>query len=302
MKLLFLGAGGVGGYFGGRLAEAGADVTFLVRPPRAETLQREGLKISSPHGDVQIAVKTVTKDTLEGEFDLIALAPKAYDLNDAIDSITPAVGPNSRVLPLLNGLSHIDTLDARFGRERVVGGVAHIAAQLAEDGSIKQLTRLHSLTAGGRDPATHGVASEFIALCRQAKFDSVLSQDIVGTLWEKWTFLASLAAITTLMQGSIGQIIETSSGERLVRALYAECLAIAAACGTPIPTAARETAVDTLTKRGSPFTASMLRDLQSGLRTEHDHVLGDMLRRGRANQIEAPILEAAYCHMQVVSR
>lgn len=302
MKLLFLGAGGVGGYFGGRLAEAGADVTFLVRPPRAEILQREGLKISSPHGDVQIAVKTVTRDKLEADFDLIALAPKAYDLDDAIESIAPAVGPRSSVLPLLNGLSHIDTLDARFGRDRVVGGVAHIAAQLAENGSIKQLTRLHSLTAGGRDPETHAVATAFIALCERAKFDSALSQNIVGTLWEKWTFLAALAAITTLMQGSIGQIMETVSGERLVRALYAECLAIAAACGTPISAAAREAALDTLTKRGSPFTASMLRDLQSGLRTEHDHVLGDMLRRGRSHQIETPILEAAYCHMQVVSR
>lgn len=302
MRLLFLGAGGVGGYFGGRLVEAGADVSFLVRPPRADALRRDGLRITSPHGDLQLPVNAVTADKLDDAYDLVVLAPKAYDLESAVGAIAPAIGPNTYVMPLLNGLAHMDVLDARFGAQRVVAGVAHIAAQLAEDGSVKQLTRLHSLTAGGRDEPTHSVAARFIELCKTAKFDAILSQNILGTLWEKWTFLASLAGITTLMQGSIGEIMETHSGEQLVRQLYAECLAIAQACGAPVAESARSAALDTLTKRGSPFTASMLRDLQSGGRTEHDHVLGDMLNRGRQHGLEAPLLAAAYCHMQVASR
>ena len=132
-KLLFLGADGVGGYFGARLIEAGVDVSFLVRPARASMLEAHGLRIGSPHGDLELQVRCVTRETVEPEYDLVLLSPKAYDLTDALDAIAPAMGPDAFVLPLLNGLAHIDVLDACFGADRVIGGVAHIVATLAAD-------------------------------------------------------------------------------------------------------------------------------------------------------------------------
>ena len=301
-KLLFLGAGGVGGYFGARLIEAGVDVSFLVRPARAAVLRQHGLRILSPHGDLQLPVRCVTHDTVEPEYDLVLMAPKAYDLDDALDTVAPAVGPHTLVMPFLNGLGHLEGLDARFGAQRVLGGVAHVAAALDADGSVRQLNPIHVLTAGGRDPATQQAAADFIALCVGARFNAVLSPDIVGALWEKWTFLAALAGITTLAQGSIGQVVATRHGESLVRRMYAEGLAVAARSGHPVGEVAQGKALKMLTEVGSSFTASMLRDLRAGQRTEHDHVLGDLVHRAGQHGVDTPLLAAAHCHLQVVSR
>jgi 2-dehydropantoate 2-reductase len=300
-KLLFLGAGGVGGYFGGRLIEAGVEVSFLVRPARAASLSTQGLHVVSPHGDLTLPVRCVTRDTVKPDYDLVILAPKAYDLDDALDAIAPAIGPDTFVLPLLNGLAHLDALDARFGADRVLGGVAHIVATIAADGSIHQMNPIHTLTAGGRDAATHRVATAFIERCRSAKFDTVLSADIVSALWDKWAFLATLAAATTVTQGSIGQVMDTTHGESLLRRLYAEGLTVAQRSGAVIDEAAQARALSRLTQRGSSITASMLRDLQAGLRTEHDHVLGDLVRRAQQLGVDTPLLALAHCHLQVAA-
>lgn len=300
-KLLFLGAGGVGGYFGARLVEAGVDVSFLVRPARAARLAERGLQVRSPHGDLALPVRCVGRDTVQPEYDLVLLAPKAYDLDDALDSIAPAVGPGTFVMPFLNGLAHMDAIDARFGAHRVLGGVAHVAAVLDADGSVRQLNPVHALTAGGRDATTQQAAADFIALCANAKFDATLSADILATLWEKWTFLATLAGITTLTGGSIGEVMDTTHGDSLVRRLYAEGLAVAERGGQPVPEAAQAKALRVLTQRGSTFTASMLRDLQAGQRTEHDHVLGDLVQRARSRGVDTPLLAVAHCHLQVMA-
>ena len=300
-KLLFLGAGGVGGYFGARLIEAGVDVSFLVRPARAALLAAQGLRIASPHGDLKLQVHCVTRDTVTPDYDLVLLSPKAYDLADALDAIAPAMGPQTFVLPLLNGLAHMDVLDAAFGPDRVIGGVAHIVATLAADGSIQHLNPIHTLTAGGRNAATQQAAAEFIRLCEPATFDAALSPDITTTLWDKWAFLATLAAITTLTQGSIGQVVNTTHGESLLRRVYAEGLAVALRSGALISESAQARALHRLTEHGSTMTASMLRDLQQGLRTEHDHVLGDLVQRAQRHGIDTPLLAMAHCHLQLAA-
>ncbi len=300
-KLLFLGAGGVGGYFGARLIEAGVDVSFLVRPARASLLASQGLRIASPHGDLKLQVHCVTRDTVTPDYDLVLLSPKAYDLADALDAIAPAMGPKTFVLPLLNGVAHIDVLDALFGADRVIGGVAHIVATLAADGSIQHLNPIHTLTAGGRNAATQQAAADFIRLCETATFDAALSSDIISTLWDKWAFLATLAAVTTLTQGSIGQVMDTTHGESLLRRVYAEGLAVAQRSGALISEAAQTRALQRLTERGSTMTASMLRDLQAGLPTEHDHVLGDLVRRAQRQGVDMPLLAMAHCHLQLAA-
>ena len=298
MRLLFLGAGAVGGYFGGRLQQAGADVTFLVRPARAELMAREGLRIRSPLGDATLQVKTVTRDQLKPEYDLVALAPKAYDLDDAIATIAPAIGPDTFLLPFLNGIRHMDLLDERFGRQRVLGGVAAIGSMLDPQGVVVHLNPLQALTAGGRDQVTRKVAADFIAICGKTSFDSVLSDNIEMSLWEKWTFLAALAGATTLIGGSVGDIMATPYGERVLRGFYAETCAVAAASGFPINDGVRAKMTDTLTKRGSPFTASMRRDASTGQRTEHDHVLGDLIVRADGFGQATPLLAAAHSRLQ----
>ncbi len=197
MRILVLGAGGTGGYFGGRLAQAGADVTFLVRPARAALLAERGLRIRSPLGDADLDVATVTGQDLPAlaaarPFDLVLLACKAYDLDSAIESVAPAVGANTAVLPILNGLLHYDALDARFGRERVPGGLCFIGATLGADGEVLHLGRPASITFGLREGnADGGVLARLAAAYAQAGVDHLYAPDIAAAQWIKYSFLAA---------------------------------------------------------------------------------------------------------------
>ena len=304
MRILVLGAGGTGGYFGGRLAQAGADVTFLVRPARAALLAERGLRIRSPLGDADLDVATVTAQDLPAlaaarPFDLVLLACKAYDLDSAIESVAPAVGANTAVLPILNGLLHYDALDARFGRERVPGGLCFIGATLGADGEVLHLGRPASITFGLREGnADGGVLARLAAAYAQAGVDHLYAPDIAAAQWIKYSFLAALAAGTCLMRTSVGTVVAAEGGEAFMAALHAECLAVAAAEGHPVPGDEARTARAGLTRAGSPVTASMLRDLQAGLRVEALQIVGDMVHRAHRAGLQVPRLEAAWVHLQ----
>lgn len=300
MKILILGAGGVGGYFGAKLMRAGADVTFVLRDKRRRLIQEHGLSIETPKESFTVFPSCVTSDELAPDYDLIMLAPKAYDLDDALSSLA---GASSRgaILPFLNGLNHIALLDQRFGKQRVMGGVAHIAAMLTETGAVRQLNELHSLTVGHRHADHEAIAREFMALCADADFDSYYSDSIEQALWDKWVFLATLASMTTLCQGTVGEIVATPYGADLTRKVYGECCAIADRCDFPVKEATRDKALAMLTAFGSAFTASMLRDLKSGQRTEHEHILGEMARRGIEHGVACDLVALAYTHLAVVS-
>ena len=304
MRILVLGAGGTGGYFGGRLAQSGADVTFLVRPARAAQLERHALQIRSPLGDADVPVAHVTAEALkalatEKPFDLVLLSCKAYDLDSALDAIAPAVGSQTTVMPILNGLLHYAALDARFGRERVLGGLCFISAMKGPDGEVLHLGKPASITFGERegDPDSLRVRN-FARLCEQAGLDHLASPDIDQQLWIKYSFLTALAAGTCLMRASVGAIVAGEGGTEFMRALYAECLVVAEAAGQPVPETPQATALATLTQADSPVKASMLRDLEKGQRVEAAHIVGDMLHRARASGIEAPLLNAAWCNLQ----
>ena len=307
MRILVLGAGGTGGYFGGRLAQSGADVTFLVRPARAAQLQRDGLHIRSPLGDAALDVAHTTAEALpalvaKAPFDLVLLSCKAYDLDSAMDAIAPAIGPDATVLPILNGLRHYAALDARFGAERVLGGLCFISAAKGAGGEILHLGHPASITFGERGGDSDSARTQaFAALCARAGIDHLCSPRIARELWSKYSFLAALAAGTCLMRASIGRIVAGDGGAAFMDALHRECLAVAAAAGEPVPDAAAEQARATLTQRGSPLTASMLRDLQAGQAIEGEHVVGDMLRRARDAGIDAPLLATAWVHLQAYS-
>ncbi len=304
MRLLILGAGGTGGYFGGRLAQAGADVSFLVRPARAAALRADGLRITSPLGDARLPVETVTAAELPARvtarpFDLVLLACKAYDLEPAIDAVAPAVGRTTAVLPILNGLLHYETLDARFGRARVLGGLCFISAQLGAGGEILHLGRPASVTYGLREGNTDsGVLARLDAAFGMAGVDHEFAPDIAAAQWIKYSFLAALAAGTCLMRASIGAIVDGEGGAAFMAALHEECLAVAAAEGQPVPGKARDIARAALVQAGSPVKASMLRDLEAGNRVEAAHIVGDMWHRACRHGLHAPLLQAAWVNLQ----
>ncbi|ACL61448.1 2-dehydropantoate 2-reductase [Methylobacterium nodulans] len=301
MRVLVVGAGATGGYFGARLAEAGRDVTFLVRPARAERLAAHGLVVKSPVRDVHIpAPSTVTADRIDGPFDLVLLSCKAYDLDSAVAAVAPAVGPSTMVLPILNGMAHLDLLDARFGMERVLGGSCAIAATLSPAGEIVQMSEMHSLTFGERDGARSARVEAVAALMQGATFTARLSEKVLLEMWEKWVFLATLAGGTCLMRGAVCDIVAAPGGRALMQGLLDECRRIASDAGFPPREKFLETSRAALTAEGSTMTASMLRDIERGAAIEADHIIGDLIRRGRAAAPGAAFrhLDMAYAHLK----
>ena len=296
MRFLVVGAGAVGGYFGGRLLEAGRDVTFLLRPGRAAQLAGTGLVIRSAHGDVALPAPPYRlAGELDEAFDVVVLSCKAQALAAAVEAMAPAVGPASAVLPLLNGMGHLDVLDARFGPARVLGGECLISATLDEEGRVLHLNQAHTLLFGERDGTRSERGEAIAAAFEGARFDGRRSDAIGQEMWEKWVFIASLAGITCLMRASVGEVVAAGGGA-LALALLDECAGIAGAHGFAPRPKAMERFRGMLADPASTMTASMLRDIERGAATEGEHVLGDLLRRAEAGA--APLLGIALAHVR----
>jgi 2-dehydropantoate 2-reductase len=296
VRILIVGAGAIGGYFGARLIAAGRDVTFLVRARRADQLRRDGLVVTSPLGDLHLPTPALTAaETLKEFYDLIIVSSKSYDLENSIGDFAAGVGPDSYVLPLLNGLSHLDVLDARFGAQRVLGGLARISSTLDAEGRIHQLGTFNALAFGPRSRGGQDRIDAIAAALKVPGFEAHLSPDILQEMWEKWVFIAAAAASTCLMRATVGDIVAADARDIPV-GLLEECGAIAAANGFAPREAAVKAGLAVLTAVGSLFTASMLRDIEQGSRIESDHIVGDLLARARKTQ--APLLTTAYAHLR----
>jgi 2-dehydropantoate 2-reductase len=298
MRVLVVGAGALGGYFGGRLLAAGRDVTFLVRPRRAAELAERGLVIESRFGNLRLdKPPTVLADDLRAPFDLVLLSCKAYDLEDAMASFAGGVGPKTAILPLLNGMAHLDALESRFGAQAVLGGVALIGATL-RDGTVVHLNDAHGIIFGERAGGTSARIEAIATTLTNAGFDARLSDAIVVEMWEKWVFLASLAAGSCLMRAPVGAIVAAPGGRELMLGLLDEATAVAKATGGEPRSASLERTRATLTTPKSAFSASMLRDMEGGGRTEADHVIGDLIHRGEGAGLPCPLLRLAYTHLK----
>ncbi len=307
MKVLILGAGAVGGYWGARLAQAGFDVTFLLREKRAETVRRNGLVVKSPKGDFTVPVKVITKGPhgkLEGgPYDVVILACKGYDLPSAMDSIAPAVGAHTTIVPILNGHMHFATLDARFGKEKVAGGLARISGMLGPNGEI-----LHSGASGvsfgergggERDgSAPRQALVELDAACRKSGIDGGLNANINQDLWDKWVMLGSIASMCAAMRGTVGDIMEAEEGAAIMGEILDECCNVAAAEGYRISDKVASGLRAGLTQKGGKAVASILGDIEKGGAVEARQIVGDMLARARRHGIAAPNLRFAYAHLQ----
>jgi 2-dehydropantoate 2-reductase len=285
------------------MLQAGCDITFLVRPRRAAELAAHGLVIKSPNGDVTLKDPPIVQaDTLKDPFDVVLLSCKAYDLDDAMKSFAPAAGPQTSIVPLLNGMHHLDVLDARFGRERVLGGLCAIAVTLNEAREVVHLQPMQSLAFGERDGTMSERVRAIANIFASGKFGSSASANILQDMWEKWVFLATLAASTCLMRTTLGNILAAPGGKDFLLGIFDECRAIAAAEGYPPRAPFVERTLAMLTAEGSPLNASMFRDIKAGQPVEADHVIGDLIARADRAKVPAPRLRVAYTHLKAYEK
>ena len=298
MRILILGAGALGGYFGARLLAAGRDVTLLVRPGTAKLLVENGLQVLSPLGDVYVDRPTIVQaQDIRQPFDLILLSCKSYDLDDAMASIAPAVGRETSILPLLNGLAHLGILEQRFGSERVLGGTSRISATRDADGTIRHLNDYADIYFGARFSATSSRLEAIAAALGGAGFNARLRPNILQDMWEKWSYLAALAGATCLMRGTIGDVVTVDAS--LPIRIYAECRTIAAAEGYPPAQSFIDSQTKLLSDPASALHASMLRDMEAKAPIEAHQIIGDLLDRGLRHSLATPLLETVYAHLRV---
>lgn len=295
MKILILGAGAIGGYLGGRMAEADIDVTLLVRPARQAQLTKDGLRISSVYGDVHTPINTITADELDKPFDVAIMTPKAYDLDSAIAAVTPGVGPDTMVLPILNGIGHMDILNAAFGAENVLGGTVKIAAAREADGSISHKNDWRWLNFGEQ---AGGLSDRVLALrdlLEPAKgLEPVALDNAMQGMWEKFVHLATAAGMTCLMRANAGQIVRSDEGAALFQKFLETTAAVAGKSGYPPSEEFMANYRALFADPQSGYVTSMLRDVEAGNPSEGEYILGLLLRTARKHGIDEPLLTAAY--------
>lgn len=299
MRLLVVGAGSTGGYIGGRLLAAGRDVTFLVRPARAAQLRERGLQIVSPRGAVALAPRLVTAGTITQQYEAILLSVKSFQLDGTLEDMAPAVGPATMILPVLNGMRHMERLAQRFSPVNLVGGTLKVSTTLDDQGRIVHLSGVQELAYGELDGSMTPRIRALDELLQGAGFDARLSLAIRREMWEKWVLLAALGGITCLMRGAIGEVAAAPEGVEFAQRFLGEVVAVVNAVGERPTEAFLAAARQILTTKQSPLTSSMYRDLQGGHPVEAEQIIGDLQRRARQARIATPLIDAARTHLGV---
>lgn len=297
MRTLIVGAGGVGGYFGGRLTQAGAQVTFLVRPERAQLLKTQGLRLTSAYGDWSGDVSVVTHGAPADFHDLVIIACKTNGVGQAIADVQPFVGPKTRVLPLINGISHMARLEEAFP-SAVVGALAHLMVSVSPDGTIVHGNKVHTFRFGSLSDKPDAVLDELAEILRKVPITAEVSPTILAEMWSKFQFIAGFAAVTSALRASAGVIADTDDGISIMEGALGETAAVVAAEGFPVTDEHFSTTLALATEHGSPFTSSMLRDIEAGRVTEAAEIVGDMVKRARSFQIPVPVMRVAWAHLQ----
>jgi 2-dehydropantoate 2-reductase len=302
LNVLVVGAGATGGYFGARLAQAGRDVSFLLRPARAAQVRGGGLRLTGQGPDEVVPVRAVTADQMDHAYDIVLLTVKNQALAAALEDLEPAVGPGTLIVPFQNGMSHLDRLNERFGQPAVLGGVVKVATTLDERGSIVRLAPWASLTIGAQTTAQPVELTEVADVLDVDGYDMAVSADIVTDMWAKWSFIATVGALTCLLRGTIGEIVAVPGGRDVAFAALDETVATSAACGFPVPAADIEATTAMITLAGSPLASSMYRDLTAGLATEVEFILADLADRARAHGVDTPVLRLATAQLRIYER
>ncbi|MDQ4484639.1 2-dehydropantoate 2-reductase [Bacillus cereus] len=299
MRILVLGAGGVGGFFGGRLVEKGEDVTFLVRSKRKKQLEERGLVIRSVNGDFSFQPKLITKEDRTAPFDVILFSTKAYHLNEAIQDLKPFVGESTVIIPLLNGIAHLSLLQKEFGEEKVIGGLCFIETTLNDEGEIVQTSAANRLMFGEMKSQHAEKIKHISKAFAGTKSSFVLSENITQDMWHKYLFITVMSGVTTLMRAPIGPIRESEGGHDFIRNLFEECVQIMRCIGAPVKDDITEEHMKTIDKISYDMKSSMQRDMEKGSSIEGTHLQGYLLDVAKQFSIEAPLLGVVYQNLKV---
>lgn len=298
MKVLILGVGGLGGFFGAHLQKTNCDVTFLVRDKTKTLVSENGIKILSDFGNFKVNPILITKKDLKINYDVVIISCKAYHLDEAIADLKPTQ-KNAIIIPLLNGQAHINKLEKAFKKENVFGGVAHVSSNTKSPGEIKHVGKIKRLSFGSRHEANQDIANEFYQLCRKADFQAVLSDNIDQDIWEKWIFIATIAGATTLFQTSIDNISKKLNGKIFIQNLWNECINISKENGFELTAESKNLYEDLLFKSNVPFKASMLVDMEKKLMTEHEHIFFEFIKLGKKKKLDTSLLEICHLNMSI---
>ena len=298
MKILILGAGAIGGFFGAHLMKSGANVSFLVREKRKDELKKSGINIFSINGELKVNPKLLDKNLSGQHFDVIILTNKSYDLIESIREIKPYVN-KTVIIPLLNGMAHYEILDKEFGKEKIFGGTAYISTAMNNYGSIQQITSRASIKFGLRTQKNINIANEFYEICKETEFECDFSDHIELDLWRKYVLIGATAASTVLFQKPLGEISATTYGKSLIIEIHEECKKIVLSKGYDIGIEATNYNLKLITDKGSLLKASMLRDFESGKKTECEHILGYLIELAERNNLQCDLIKAAHTRIQV---
>ena len=298
MKILILGAGAIGGFFGAHLMKSGANVSFLVREKRKDELKKSGINIFSINGELKVNPKLLDKNLSGQHFDVIILTNKSYDLIESIREIKPYVN-KTVIIPLLNGMAHYEILDKEFGKEKIFGGTAYISTAMNNYGSIQQITSRASIKFGPRTQKNINIANEFYEICKETEFECDFSDHIELDLWRKYVLIGATAASTVLFQKPLGEISATTYGKSLIIEIHEECKKIVLSKGYDIGIEATNYNLKLITDKDSLLKASMLRDFESGKKTECEHILGYLIELAERNNLQCDLIKAAHTRIQV---
>jgi len=300
VKIAVFGTGGVGGYFGGKLAKAGSEVHFIARGRHLEAIRRHGLAIESALGDFTLKPAQATDDPASvGPVDFAIVAVKLYDTDDAAKAMRPLVGHGTTVISLQNGVTANDTLTGAFGRARLIGGSCSIAAVIGRPGVIRHTGTMASMAFGEWDGKRSSRVESLLEACRKAGIDATLADDIDAVIWSKFIFLSAFSGITCTMRLPIGPIRADPETRALHRRAIEEAFAVARRKGIKLP--------DDLVERRMAFTdglpaemyASMYHDLAAGRRLELKWLSGAVVEMGRALGVPTPVQESYWLALKL---
>ncbi|MMZ56877.1 2-dehydropantoate 2-reductase [compost metagenome] len=299
MRFLIVGAGAIGGYFGGRLAQKGEDVTFLVRSQKRKQLEETGLHVKSIHGNFHTPIRMLTSGEPADPFDCIILSVKAYHLQQVQQDIAPYIGENTLLLPLLNGYDHFASLKKAFGERNVLGGLCFIETTLDQEGTIIQTSTRHDIVFGEWEGGISDRTDVLLHHLDKAGFTATLSENIQRDIWQKYIFISSMSGITTLMGTPVGPILATPQARTVYERLVHEIVAIARNYGAPVDEGTEARTLKTMESLHPEMKSSMQRDMEKRLPVETDHLHGALLTLVSPEQGFYPVLEAVYGRLKV---
>jgi 2-dehydropantoate 2-reductase len=294
VRVAVIGAGGVGGYFGGQLARSGVDVTFVARGSHLAALQATGLQVRSVRGDFAVDVRATDDWSSLGALDYVLVTVKSYDTDQVAADLADRVGPQTAVVSLQNGVDNEERLSAVLGGDRVVGGAAYIFATIAEPGVIDHTGGPARLVVGEMRGGTSDRVGALVEAFRRADVDIDESTDVRAVLWSKFSFICAQAGVTSASRLPIGEILAAPSGRELFRTISAEVCAIAAAEGVELPAELPDKNVQFAERLDPTSTSSLHHDLVHGNRMELEALLGEVVRRGDRHGVDVPASRALY--------